>query len=461
MFSCDALDENPQAIAVETFYNTPDEIESGVNAIYPPLRENYSPNYAILQEASSDIVYGCIGSWSGSSQYDGFDSRNITRASSCWDDFYKAIRNANIMVEAIPKAKESTEDEKSLYLGEAKYLRALSYFHLVVNWGAVPLRTEENRLEYNLPRTPESDVFNLIIADLEYAETSLPSTVSVAGHPTKWSAKMLLADVNFYLNKYDKAAELTKEIIDSHKYSLVEIKTTDDFEKIYGAEVVNTPEEIFYFKYNEQSGTSIPICYHGGAIAGKYIRVGGYNLVINKDYYCEYANQNDKDLRKGLWYSYSAGLVGEHGLLLKKYNDVTGVNPRNSFPLYRYADCLLMYAEASCRVQGAPTTDGLEALNIVHRRAYGYTSTQPSSVDFQLGDYNKDSFIALCIEERGYETVGESKRWIDLKRLGKTEAAKYIKMHRGLELKDKQWLWPIPVSELNFNEAISDQNPGY
>lgn len=71
-----------------------------------------------------------------------------------------------------------------------------------------------------------------------------------------------------------------------------------------------------------------------------------------------------------------------------------------------------MYAEASCRVASGPTSAGLEALNMVHRRAYGYPSTQPSPVDFKLSDYNKDSFIELCIKERGYETVGESKRWL-------------------------------------------------
>ena len=96
---------------------------------------------------------------------------------------------------------------------------------------------------------------------------------------------------------------------------------------------------------------------------------------------------------------------------------------------------------------------------MVHRRAYGYPSTQASPVDFNLGSYNKDSFIDLCMQERGYETVGEGKRWLDLKRSGK--AAEIIKTNMGKTISESHYLWPIPVSELNYNSAITDQNPGY
>ena len=440
---------------------TAEEIEAGVNAIYSPIRNNFKGDYPCMLEGSSDFIFGTVGSWMPASQYAGLDVTNINRVSSVWSNFYVAIRNANIMINAIPEAEFVSEGEKNKFMGETLFLRALAYYQLVRGWAAIPLRTEENMSEYNVSRTSESGIYDLIISDLEYAESTLPTTVSIAGHPTKWSAKMLLADVYFYLNQYDKAARLTDDVIQSNQYSLVEIETTDDFENLYGATVVNTSEEIFYFKYHEQDGFNFAIYCHGGGNAGVYIRVPGYNLIYNRIDYPLYVKQDDKDLRKGLWYSYNGGLVGEGGLLLKKYNDVTGENPRNSFPLYRYADCLLMYAEASCRVASGPTSAGLEALNMVHRRAYGYLSTQPSPEDFKLEDYNKDSFIELCIKERGYETVGEAKRWLDLKRLGKEEAQKYVKKNRGLEIAEKHWLWPLPVSELNFNEAITDQNPGY
>lgn len=459
--SCDVLDEKPQAIAVETFYNTAEELEAGVNAIYKPLRSSFKDQYPCMLEESSDFVYGGLGSWNPPSLYQGLDANNINRVSAQWSNFYTAVRNANIMINAIPDAAQTSESDKNQFMGETKFLRALAYFCLVRNWGAIPLRTEENTDEYNIPRTSESEVYQLIISDLEYAEAYLPSTVSVAGHPTLWSAKMVLADVYFYLEQYDKAAELSNEVIQSKQYSLVEIETTEDFEKLYGATVVNSTEEIFYFKYHEQDAFNLAIYYHGGNNAGTYINVPGYNVVINRIDHRTYMEQDDNDLRKGLWYEYTGGHVQEGGLLLRKYNDLTGQYPKNSFPLYRYADCLLMYAEASCRIGSGPTSSGLEALNMVHRRAYGYPSTQSSPVDYKLNDYDKESFIELCVKERGYETVGESKRWLDLKRLGKTEAEKLVKRNRGMEIAEKHWLWPIPVSELNFNNAITDQNPGY
>ncbi len=463
-YSCDnLLEEKPKALAVETFFNTPDEVEAGIAATYAHLRTPncFRAEYAVMVEQSSDIIFTGLGSWSPPSKYGGLDATNITRISNSWVQFYRAVRNANIMIEAIPKAQSVSDNDKSRFIGEARFLRALTYFQLVRCWGAVPLRTEENRFDYDLPRSSESDIYDLIISDLKFAESTLPTTVAVAGHATKWSAKMLLADVYFTLNQYEKSAELSNEVIQSRQYSLVEVETTDDFENLYGATVINTPEEIFYFKFHEQDGFNLAYYYHGSGNAGEYIRTAGYNVIINNESHLPYIKQDNQDLRKGLWYSYTGGLVGEGGLLLKKYNDRTGTSPRNSFPLYRYADCLLMYAEASCRISSGPTAEGLEALNMVHRRAYGYPSTQPSPVNFKINDYNKESFIELCIKERGYETVGESKRWFDLKRLGKTEAASYVRENRGLEIAEKHWLWPIPVSELNFNKAISDQNPGY
>ncbi|MEI7829988.1 MAG: RagB/SusD family nutrient uptake outer membrane protein [Prolixibacteraceae bacterium] len=462
--SCsDLLEEKPQAIAAETFFNTASEVESGIAGVYAHLRngDGFRAVYIVMLEESSDIIYGGLGSWSPPSKYGGLDATNITRVGNTWVQFYRAVRNSNILIEAIPKAKSVSDNDKDKLMGEVRFLRALAYFQLVRCWGTIPLRTEENRLEYELPRTSESEVYNLIISDLEFAGVALPTTVSNAGRATKWSAKMLLADVYFTLNQYDKATELSNEIIQSKQYNLVEINTTDDFEKLYGATVVNTPEEIFYFKFHEQDGFSGAIYFHGSGNAGTYMRQPGYNVIINYNNRPVYVNQDDRDLRKGLWYSYSGGLVQPGGLLLKKYNDKTGTNPRNSFPLYRYADCLLLYAEASCRISTGPTPAGLEALNMVHRRAYGHPSTQPSPVDFKINDYNKESFIELCIKERGYETVGESKRWFDLKRLGKAEAGRYVRENRGMEIAEKHWLWPIPVSETNFNKAITVQNPGY
>lgn len=457
--SCsDILEEKPQAIAVETFYNTPGEIEAGIAAIYTPIRDwgAFRNNYTAMLEVFSDIFKSGRGSWAPPSEYQGLNSTNISRIQSSWEKFYLAIRNANLIIKNVPNANNVTDDAKNQYISEAKYLRAFTYFQLVRCWGAVPLRDEQNMSEYNVARSSVEDIYKQIISDLEAAELYLPDQVSVSGHPSKWSAKTLLADVYFHMNQYDKAMEKSGEVIKSNIYSLIEVSVADDFEKLFGAVVTTSTEEIFYLKYVEEDPFEFALYLHG--VGRKYINVDGYYAMYSNIDYTVYQNWDNKDLRKVYnWYEYDSFDPGT--ILCKKFSDTEGLSPRNDLPVYRYADCLLIYAEASCRATGAPTVEGLEALNKVHRRAYGYPSTQPSPVDFKLSAYNKDSFIDLCMKERGYETVGEGKRWLDLKRSGL--ATKYVKANRGQDIAEIHYLWPIPVSELNYNEAITDQNPGY
>lgn len=456
--SCNGtLVEEPEAIAVETYYNNSGEVESGIAAIYSPLRTSgvYQAQYQSMLETSSDFLHG-RASWAPPSEFQGLNNTNISRVGSAWQQLYLSIRNANIIIKNVPNAKSLSENAKSQYIGEAKFLRAFDYFQLVRNWGAIPLRDEQNMSEINVPRSAVGDVYSLMISDLNAAESSLGETVSVAGHPSKWAAKTVLADVYFYKGEYDKAAAKAKEVIQSNAYSLVEISSANDFEKLYGADVTSSSEEIFYMKFNLNYPLSYALYLHG--VGKAYINQDGYYALYSNKNFTQIKNWDDKDLRKAYnWYEYSGFDAGT--VLCKKFSDKTGTQPRNDFPVYRYADLLLIYAEATCRAAGQPTAEGVEALNMVHRRAYGYPSTQASPVDFNIGSYNKDSFIDLCMQERGYETVGEGKRWLDLKRSGK--AAEIIKANMGKTISESHYLWPIPVSELNYNSAITDQNLGY
>lgn len=86
----------------------------------------------------------------------------------------------------------------------------------------------------------------------------------------------------------------------------------------------------------------------------------------------------------------------------------------------------------------------------------------PSTVDFNLAAYNATTFIDLIVKERGYEFQYEGKRWLELKRTGK--AAATILAVKGKTIAQKMYLWPIPLSETNYNKAldpVKDQNPGY
>ncbi|MBY5959171.1 RagB/SusD family nutrient uptake outer membrane protein [Membranicola marinus] len=458
--SCtDDLIESPKSLVVESFYNTKAEVETAIAAIYDPFRSGsvFGAIYLSQQECKSDQIRECRGSWVPVSEFEGLNNTNISRISGTWVQLYRSIRNANLVIGNVSNGKELTESEKAQYIAEAKFLRALAYFHLVRNWGGVPLRTEENSDEADLSRNSVDEVYDLIQEDLVSAEKSLP-TSSISGRANIWAAKALLADVYLNLEKYSLAAEKANDIIKSGNFSLVPVEKPEDFELLYGSSVVGSPEVIFSFNFNETSGWSHVRYAHGVNVP--YLGVSGYYVFYSDAQQPNYVNWDDNDLRKQYnWYSWDTPL-GEL-LMNKKFSDPGQLVARNDYPLYKYSEILLLYSEAISRSKESPSEEAVNALNQVHRRAYGYNSENGSPVDFVVEDFNLEELINIIIKERGYETQGEGKRWLDLKRLGK--AKEYIKETLNKEVSDKSLLWPIPDNEINFNKAISpsDQNPGY
>lgn len=456
------LVEHPKSIAVETFYNTAKEVESAVDAIYPPLRStDIQGSYLPELEPYVDYSYG-RGSLTVLNDFAGLDPTHTSKVELAWKAFYLSIRNANLVIKNAPVGKNISQADILRYVGEAKFLRAFDYFHLVRSWGGVPLRTEANITEVNVKRSPTDSVYNLIIEDLKDAETNLPDKPAILGRPTKWSAKTVLADVYLQVGNYAEAASKAQEVIESNKYALVPISSTDDLQKIFGAHAGVTSEEIFYIEFLGQNGyASIWPMYlnHPGT---HLLASGGYFGFYTDSSNLVYKNWDNNDFRKGLWYFWDFGL-GKSTLLNKKFIDPTTVsNAGNSTPWYRYADLLLIYAEAACRANNAPTAEAMEALNQVHRRAYGKTPKLPSDVDFKLTDYDENSFIDLVVKEYGYEFQYEGKRWLELKRTGK--AQEIIQATKGKTIAQKCYLFPIPASEIDLNKALDpakDQNPGY
>ena len=457
-----ALEEKPKSIATETFYNTAAEVQAAVNAAYYPLQSaDGFGSYYTLFESCADNVYG-KGSLAAIEEYKGYSTANISNMNAVWDQLYLAVRNANLVIKNTPEGTRTTAEEKARFIGEARYVRALSYFFLVRIWGAVPLRIDTNMDIIDVGRNPVQEVYGLIIDDLTYAEQNLPDVPRMLGCASKWVAKTLLADVHLTLRHWPEARDKAKEVIDSGRFSLVEVSQPDDFEKIFGADVLTTSEEIFYFKYNRQMGWSMMNFFH---ISGSGYKPYGANYFA---FYTTsnnifYKNWDDNDFRKQHdFYHWDIGL-GDNTYLGKKFIDPNGsTNAPNDWPIYRYAEVLLIYAEAANRAAGGPTADAVKYLNMVRRRAYGYNSTQPSPVDFNIADYDEESFFQLVFREKGYETIFECKRWMDLVRTG--QAKKFIKETTGIDMAESMLLWPIPVGEINYNKAmdpVRDQNPGY
>ncbi|MBC7915349.1 MAG: RagB/SusD family nutrient uptake outer membrane protein [Pyrinomonadaceae bacterium] len=463
--SCNkALIEAPKSLAVEVFYNTSAEVEAATNAIYAPLLSQVAlPGYIALLEAQTDYGLG-RGSYLPLNEFDGFNATNESRAASIWELFYQSIRNANLVIKNAPNGKDISKAAIDRYVGEAKFLRAFDYFHLVRNFAGVPIRTEANMTEIAAKRATVAEVYTLIVDDLTAAENTLPDNPAQSGRPSKWAAKTLLADVYLEMAKYTEARDKADEVIKANKYSLVSVTTVDDWQKIFGPDVVTTPEEIFYIKCTRQTlygNYWVMFPNHPGT---RFHASGGFFGHHSDANNLVYKNQDAADLRKGLWYIWNIGL-GPNSLLNKKFIDplaVSATGAGNDMPWYRYSDLLLIYAEAASRANNGPTVAAVEALNKVHRRAYGQNPNSPSTVDFILANYNATTFLDLIIKERGYEFQYEGKRWLELKRTGK--AAEIILAVKGKTILQKAYLWPIPITEIPFNPAldpVKDQNPGY
>jgi len=455
-----ALEEAPKQISEENFYNTEAEVEAAVNAIYPPLRKDLMPNYIATLECQSDWMYG-RGSWTPLSNYQGLDDANITRIQGFWNAFYLTVRNANLVI-----ANASEKEAFRVYVAEARFLRAFSYFQLVRNWGGVPLRTEANMAEKDLPRSTEDEVYQLILADLTAAASELPETASASGRATKWAAKTLLAEVFLQLNRYSEAAEQANEVAQAG-FSLVSVSSKEDFQyNIFGPDIMASSEEIFALKYARLPGQGNYILWISNHPSTKLLTADGTGAyaVHGDATNPNYLDWDDRDIRKQLWDQIDFGL-GPNTLVSAKYADPGALDRNtagNDLPIYRLSDALLIFAEASARAENTVSAAAMEALNKVHRRAYGYAPNIPAEVDFDSADYTVEAFIDLVIRERGYEFVYEGKRWFELKRTGKLDDL--ILHGKRKPVVQKHLLWPIPLSETNFNNAIDpaiDQNPGY
>jgi hypothetical protein len=360
------------------------------------------------------------------------------------------------------------ESLKAQYEGEARFLRALGYFNLVRLFGGVPLRTEPTKGgEADLPRASEDEVYSLIIEDLEFAETNLPSAydASNSGRATRWAAKTLLADVFLTREQWNDAAAKAREVMDSGEFSLVQVSSSEDFQaKMFGPGVTSYPEEIFSIQYTQ----SIPAGWLGWlhkpaagySSGGVFAWWGELDSFIGQG---EWATEASPDLRRNA-FLYSGDetqyLDPTISMLFSKFRGSPG-DEGVDMPIMRYAEPLLIFAEATAMANGGPTSEAYEAVNMIRRRAYGQDPSvpDPGGADIPSG-LSASEFQDAVLLERGKEFIMERKRWFDLVRTG---TALETIQGLGKPITEKYLKWPIAQEEIDNNGALTedDQNPGW
>ena len=474
------LEEHPYSIATETFYNTVEEANAAMASVSRQFfnATTNNLNFPSMLESFADNIYG-RGSWASNSTYDVLNSTNYGRTDSFWNNFYRIIRDANIVISRIPDASSLTEAQKNSYIAEARFYRGYAYMFLARYWGRAILRTEDNMEQFEMGLSPEADIWNFCIEDLKYAVQYCPDNAVTSDRPSKDAARALLSEVYLINKDYSAAKPLLEAIISSGKYALVQVKTYRDFDNLFGYKVTHTSEEVFYGKTSETNalGFYIAMMYsHPNAYVDgqKMMKSGGWYGLMASSQNKWIQDWDDNDLRKDFTvmpFLVNGKAVGNFDgldldMLIVKFYDPEhsgGSSCTCDNPIYRYADILIMEAEVLNETNNGPTAQAMEYLNMIHRRAYGHDPAVPSEDDYNLEDYNtKQAFMDLLTKEHCYEFFGEVKRWNFLTRTGQAE--RYVREYKGREINPYLYHFRYPETEFTYNTALdpnTDQNPGY
>lgn len=485
-------DSEPNA---EDFYQTEEQFEQAVNGVYQTLRATVNESGYLMGEMRSDNThYDYYAPDRGihiirRENLDDFldDSQNQW-TNDYFNNCYVGIAKANTILDRI-EAATFDQSAKDPIIGETKFLRAYYYFNLVRYFGGVPLHMKEvlKQEDAFLPRSSVDEVYELVISDLTDAIAKLPQpSFPQNGRATKGSASMMLAEV--YMTRKDFAqAEPLLRSITTMGYDLL-----PNYADVFSTGNKNSRESIFeiQFMMGDQGQQSmftywfIPKSNDVALITGvtsNTLNYGGWN-VPTADMMAAY---EAGDSRKNASVGVAEGVIGSDGsftiqavknsdgyttpsgkvskLFVKKYlhQHNRERNTDDNWPIYRYSDALLLFAE--CLNENGKAGEALQYINQVRKRA---GATLPA-----ITTTGKQALAEAIAHERRVELAYENHRWHDLVRTGK--AIEVMNTH-GVEMKqqynyisknaykvtENRLIFPIPYLEMQLNNQLT-QNPGY
>lgn len=475
------LDIKPETfVSPEELYKDEQGSVAGVTGIYRKLMELQSSDYYFVGVLGTDEgkTSSFVATWGGYWQhYDGINSYNSLLSAQnqlvqgTWNSLYKGVVNANTAIRYIPSSTAS-QQVKDRLVGESKFLRAVFNFKLVQLFGGVPLPTEvaDPVADANggKPRSSEQEVYALIIDDLEFAAANLQKKGEAeVGHANKEAAQALLGKVYLTMKDYAKAKATLEPLMSATNVALL-----PDYADLFKEVNENNIESLFEIQYSNVNGNTNNLANTlGGWHISNTRAGGGGHVAIPTDYYANSFEDGDERKNASIRYKFYdangnevdywwwADVTKPH---VKKY-DITdgvslngGLSSRNLYYL-RYADAILMYAEALNELN--ETGNALSYLNKIRNRA-GLVNWETALGHQPSQQEMRDELL----EERMRELGFEGWRWCDLKRTGKLiSQIKAYNASAAPNITDKNVLLPISSKEFELNRALkqADQNPGY
>lgn len=333
-----------------------------------------------------------------------------------WRSIYRTINYCNTVIDFAPGVLQNdatfTQQALDAYLAEAKALRALMYFYLVRSFRDVPLvlksTSSDDQLQ-QLPKSTGAEVLQQIVKDLSEAEPAAPLTYNNAaydkGRITKYTVYTLQADVNLWMEKYNEAIAACDKVINSGRFGLVSGATWFTSVFVNG----NSNEGIFEIQFDKQKLNSF---YSLFRLNPRFLASSAVTDPDNGIYKADLQDLTKKDIRgDGAAARFGDGLVWKY-IGVDDNSLRVAAESYAHWMVYRYADILLMKAEAL-----ALTGRGTEALTIVNlirqrARALAQSAQSPDPT-------NADAVADYILEERAREFAYEGKRWFDLLRNAK------------------------------------------
>lgn len=437
--------EPASSVTIDKVYKTASDYNVAVIGCYAKLQSQVN-FYTECCEYRSDNL--SLGAPTAGTQ-DRYDIDHFTEKpsngilSSYWANFNNNVYRCNLLLDQIDGANFA-ENLKKQYKGEAMFIRALNYFNMYRIWGGVPATKHvvSATEALKVARYSDEQMFDLIAGDLkEIVDNNyLPETYSSAdmGRATSGAAKALLGKVYLTFHKWTEAKDILSQLIG--KYQLV-----SPIAQVFNVDNKNNNEIIFAVHFNKE-------------IEGE-----GHSYWYNLTNASDDTNQTSSllntfptgDARKDL---ITYVQVEKNVRLMNKFYDTkspTFKTVGNDQILLRYADVLLMYAEALNEIQydASEGSLALKYLNAVRQRA-GISNLTAKQLPTQ------EKFRKGILVERQREFHYEGQRWFDLVRMG---FAKSVMAENGVEIKDYQLLFPIPQQEIEKvgDKSILWQNPGY
>ena len=457
--------ENYQIVA-DDYFKKPADFEAALVGVYDVLQwtlynfmigEIASDNSLCGGESASDVL--------GLQQIDDMLHNPVNdQLSRIWQYMYEGVNRANYMIENRDLIDFPRKDE--MY-GEVHFLRAFFYFELVKIYGDVPLFTN-GRLTAGdsgtLTRVPKSEVYAVIESDLNSAISALPAQKSTDGRATSFTAHALLGKVYLYQQKYAEAANILEPLVGL--YTL-----PSDPGSVFLVSGENGPEAVFEIQHSKESNGwnwgwmpqstegNFGVIHHGirGYSGPTYSSGWSFNVPTDEFHKAfrsddkrrdasildivKWADDNQADYQEG--YEHTGYFNNKYRPRQGYSKNTTELNYENNYRYIRYADVLLMAAEAN-NLSGNDVK-ARDYLNRVRFRAYGNNSQDSSA--------SGSALTQEIWDERRLEFAGEGHRFFDLVRTG--QAADKIS---GF-VEGKHEVFPIPQTEIDVSNLT--QNPGY